>query len=71
VSEILQAAPNVKVLATSREKLNLQGETIFPLAGMDFPDWETPEDALRYAAVKLFMQSAKRVQPGLRFSLRF
>lgn len=27
----------------------------------EFPDWETPEDALDYSAVKLFMQSAQRV----------
>jgi predicted ATPase/Tfp pilus assembly protein PilF len=63
VSDILATAPGVKVLATSRERLNLGGETIFNLEGMDFPDWETPEDALEFSAVKLFMQSAKRVRP--------
>lgn len=63
VTEILNAAPNVQILATSRQRLNQSGETIFNLAGMNFPKWETPEDALEYAAVKLFMQSAKRVQP--------
>ncbi len=62
VSEILTTAPGVKILATSRERLNLSGETIFNLEGMDFPDWETPEDALEFSAVKLFMQSAKRVR---------
>ena len=63
VTDILEYAPNVKVIATSRERLNLQGETIFRISGMEFPDWETPEDALEYAAVKLFMQSAHRVRP--------
>lgn len=63
VVELLQAAPGLKVLATSREKLNLNAETVFVLSGMDFPEWETPEDALEYAAVKLFMQSARRVRP--------
>jgi serine/threonine protein kinase/tetratricopeptide (TPR) repeat protein len=63
VADILAAAPGVKVLATSRERLNLSGETIFNLEGMAFPDWETPQDALEYSAVKLFMQSAKRVRP--------
>jgi predicted ATPase len=63
VSEILQTAPHVKILATSRERLNLSGETLFSLSGMDFPDWETPQDALNYSAVKLFLQSAKRVRP--------
>jgi len=33
ISEILQAAPGVKVLATSREKLNLQSETIINVEG--------------------------------------
>ena len=68
VIEITQTAPRVKVLITSRLRLNLQGEQLFHLSGMDFPDWETPEDALEYSAVKLFVQSARRVCPG--FSLQ-
>jgi tetratricopeptide (TPR) repeat protein len=63
VSDILQAAPGVTVLATSRERLNLTEEQLFPLGGMDFPDWGMPEDTLGYAAVKLFMHSAKRIRP--------
>src|SRR5262249_10657441 len=39
VSEILSYAPEVKALATSRERLNLSGEILFALGGMDFPDW--------------------------------
>ena len=46
VTDILQAAPQVKVLVTSQEKLNLSGETVFTLSGLHFPTWETPEDAL-------------------------
>ncbi len=70
VTQILKAAPQVKVLATSREKLNLSGETVFTLSGMHFPTWETPEDALEYDAVKLFMQSAQRVRPDFELQLR-
>jgi predicted ATPase len=62
VQEILQTAPLVKILTTSREKLNLNAETVFILSGMEFPEWETPEDALEYGSVKLFMQSARRVR---------
>ncbi len=68
IAEILAAAPHVKILATSRERLNLSGETLFVLDGLDFPDWETPETALEYSAVKLFMQGARRAKPG--FELR-
>ena len=64
VSDIIRAATNVKVLATSRVRLSVQEEHLFHLAGMDFPDWETPADALEYSAVKLFLQSARRVRPG-------
>jgi serine/threonine protein kinase len=62
VQELLQTAPGVKFLATSREKLNLNAESVFILSGMDFPTWESPEDALEYSAVKLFMQSARRAR---------
>jgi serine/threonine protein kinase len=63
VTEILKAAPHVKILATSRQRLNQLSETLFNLQGMDFPAWETPADALEYAAVQLFMQSARRAKP--------
>jgi predicted ATPase/class 3 adenylate cyclase len=65
VSDILQTAPGVKVLSTSRARLNVEGEQRFHLAGMAFPDWETAEDAADYSAVKLFLQSARRARPGL------
>ncbi len=67
-TDVLKTAPDVKVLSTSRVRLNVQGEQLFHLAGMDFPDWETPEDAAEYSAAKLFLQSARRVRPG--FELR-
>jgi predicted ATPase/class 3 adenylate cyclase len=64
VHDILQAGPSVKILTTSREPLNLSSETVFNVRGMDFPDWETPQDAWQYSTVKLFMQSARRAQSG-------
>lgn len=64
VLDILKAAPDVQILTTTRSRLEVEGETLFHLSGMDFPDWETPEDALSYATVQLFMQSAKRVRPA-------
>lgn len=63
VQMILQGAPHVKVLVTSRERLNLSGETVFQLEGMGYTDWETPEEALQSASVRLFMDSAHRVRP--------
>jgi predicted ATPase len=66
VSELLMAAPAVKILATSRARMNVPGEHVYPLAGLDHPP-ETPASAEgleAYAAVQLFVHSARRVQPG-------
>jgi predicted ATPase/DNA-binding SARP family transcriptional activator len=68
VDDILRAAPMVRGLVTSREKLNMSGETVLELGGMDFPDWRTPDDILAYSAGVLFNQSARRVYPA--FALR-
>lgn len=67
VNHILQIAPKVKVLTTSRERLQLSGETVFALAGLEFPDRTTPEPALDYNAIKLFLQNAQRVRPDFAF----
>jgi DNA-binding SARP family transcriptional activator/predicted ATPase len=67
VAEILRTAPGVKVLVTSRAQLNLQSEHCFPVNGIHFPE-QVPHDAQQartYAAVELFLQAARRVQPGL------
>jgi predicted ATPase len=66
VTEMLQAAPSVKVLATSREKLALRSETVYAISGLPFPDWDVPGDARAYSAVGLFIQSAQRTRPDLR-----
>jgi predicted ATPase/DNA-binding CsgD family transcriptional regulator len=62
VGDIFTHAAGVKMLVTSREKLNLYSEVAFAIEGMEFPDRETPADSHDYSAVKLFMQSARRVR---------
>ncbi|MBU1877557.1 MAG: tetratricopeptide repeat protein [Chloroflexi bacterium] len=68
VTDILQAASALKVMTTSRARLNVPGEHVFPVAGLDVPAYAggrgEPDDATRYSAVELFLQSARRVQPG-------
>ena len=64
VGDILEAAPNVKIIVTSRERLNLRGETVFNIGGMALTDWENLDTAQDNNAVKLFLQSARRVQPS-------
>jgi tetratricopeptide (TPR) repeat protein len=64
VARILQKAPNVKVLATSRENLKLQGETVLNITGMGFPDQETSADPQAHDAIELFLHSIRRVRPA-------
>lgn len=63
VAELLGAAPGVKALVTSRARLNIPGEQLFPLAGLPCPAQPdgAPED---YAAVRLFLELARRARPG-------
>ena len=64
VSELLQRLPNVKVLATSRERLNLQGEWTYELHGLPLPPDEYVERPADYSAAALFVQSARRTKAG-------
>lgn len=62
VSELLEAADGLTVLATSRERLNLAGEHVYRLRGMLHAT--AGEGSLEDDAVSLFTQGARRVQPG-------
>jgi predicted ATPase/DNA-binding CsgD family transcriptional regulator len=64
VSQILHSSPEVKILATSREKLNLQTETTLTIAGLAFPQQTDARDTQDYDAIALFLQRAAKVRPG-------
>ncbi len=63
LTDIMQAAPDVQILVTSRERLHLRAEQVYPIAGLALPDSETGEEASS-TAVQLFLQSARRNQPN-------
>ena len=62
VADILQTAPKVKLLATSRERLHLHQEQLFALQGLDAPQVAASDDFAEFTAVRLFLQSAQRVK---------
>ncbi len=62
VSEILQRLPNITILATSRERLNLYGEWTYELHGLSVPASAFLDKVEEYGAVALFIQSAQRVR---------
>jgi predicted ATPase/class 3 adenylate cyclase len=67
VSEMLRAAPDVTVLATSRARLNITGETLLSLHGLDV-DWDQDQDPFDVSGVRLFVDCARRVDPGFDLS---
>ncbi|MGW7690664.1 ATP-binding protein [Streptomyces asiaticus] len=71
LTELLPSRPRLRVLATSRESLQLPGETVFPVAGLALPDAgsDTVLNAcLRSDAVTLFVDRARAVVPGFRLT---
>lgn len=65
ISELIQNAPDVRILVTSRERLRLRGESTYEIEGMIVPrpQDETVEGMLPYPSVQLFLQSAHRAAP--------
>jgi predicted ATPase/Tfp pilus assembly protein PilF len=61
---LLQAAPDLKILVTSRQRLNLQKEWAFDVQGMALP----AGDGADSDAVQLFLQAARRAQADFTLS---
>ncbi len=66
--QILQTAPEVEILVTSRERLRCPGEHLLSLQGFEVGSPQELVDAAGVAAVQLFLQSARQVVPGITFS---
>jgi predicted ATPase/DNA-binding SARP family transcriptional activator len=67
IADLLQAAPGLKVVVTSRVRLNLYEEWLIELPGLGAPAHATVDDVACYDAIKLFVQRARQVAPD--FSL--
>ena len=82
IADLLAGAPGVKMLVTSRTSLQVQGEHLYPVQGLQVPPGplarlgakpadqvEDPDQAAQlYSAIELFRQGAQQVRPG--FDLR-
>ncbi len=71
VDTLLRVCPSLRVLATSRQALEISGEQLMSVQPLATPD---PEDSLsrqvlqKYDAVVLFTERAQAVAPGFRVS---
>jgi len=66
VADLIAHAPRLKLLVTSRERLNFQQELSLLLAGLPLPPpAATPEASLRFSSVQLFLERAGRAGRGI------
>ncbi|MGW6928790.1 BTAD domain-containing putative transcriptional regulator [Lentzea sp. NPDC054927] len=61
-NELLRRVPNLRVLATSREPLAIDGESLCPVGPLSVPDGQA--DVSEFGAVRLFLDRASAVKPG-------
>jgi predicted ATPase/class 3 adenylate cyclase len=60
LADLLRECKSIKLLVTSRERLNLPGEWVLELLGLPFPDSGQADQAAEFPAVQLFIRSAQR-----------
>jgi predicted ATPase/DNA-binding SARP family transcriptional activator len=62
LSDLLQVAPAVVLLVTSREPLHLRVEWLLDIEGLPVPEHADASGVERSSAVQLFVQTARRMQ---------
>jgi predicted ATPase len=70
IAKILENAPEVMVIVTSRERINLQEEYRFVLDGLSYPhnDFERKQPSEVYEAVVLFEKRARKINQNFRLN---
>lgn len=64
IPAMLAHVPDLTLLATSRERLNLSGEWVYPIGGLTVPLGPETDDVEGYEAVELFMDALRRARGG-------
>ncbi len=69
---LLSRCPNLQLLTTSREALQLTGETLWPVPTLTLPDPQQiglTDFLLQFECVRLFFERATAVHPGFQLTL--
>lgn len=66
IGKLLAAAPGLRVLATSRQRLGVEGEHVLPIEPFSVPDGEA--DAVGHESLTLFSDRAAAVSPDFSLS---
>ena len=65
LSELLQHAPDLKIVVTSRETLRVRAEHVFPVPPLSLPHPGDPTSSIAESeAVQLFTERARAVRSG-------
>ncbi len=64
ITDLLSFAPHITVIATSRERLRLAGETVYRLGGLSIPDMSQSDSMQHSDAVQLIEATAQQVVVG-------
>ncbi|MDJ0753850.1 MAG: BTAD domain-containing putative transcriptional regulator [Ardenticatenaceae bacterium] len=74
LSTVLSKAPKSKIIVTSRDRLNLSQEFIFPIEGLRYPNLRDKmelSDAInqpeKYDGLSLFLDCVRRIRPEIEF----
>jgi predicted ATPase/DNA-binding CsgD family transcriptional regulator len=63
ITDLLEASTGIKVLVTSRERLNLSAEVLFVLGGLDYNTGPDLAEVMASGAAQLLVQRAQLVRP--------
>lgn len=72
VTTLLLKAPRVRLVVTSRTSLRVTGENVFAVGALDTPNADqsvSPESALSFDALSLFVERAQMARPGFSIDL--
>jgi DNA-binding SARP family transcriptional activator/predicted ATPase len=70
IHEVIRQAPGVRLLVASASRLNLAGEWVLPLYGLEVPETDDADEIRGSEAVQLFMQTVRRACDGCGFEDR-
>jgi predicted ATPase len=65
LTKLLEQAPSVKLLVTSRQRINLSAEWVFDVGGLQFPPMSegmAVDELTSFSAVQLFLQRARQLK---------
>ena len=69
VATLLAGTSGLRVLSTSRERLDVEGETVWPVLPLEGPADDCPPELLdSYAASSLFLHHARQLDPMFRIA---